>query len=166
MLLTAAFADQAQVVAAVVPVNLGAAANNGPWVSLKNYERVTVLFVKGAGTAGEDPVLTLEQAQAVGGTGAKALPFTRLHVKQHASALPATWTEVVRAAANTYTNDTLAEELAVIAVDVKGEDLDVDGGFDCIRASVPDVGANAQLGCLLYIGWGARYAPPLSMQAN
>jgi len=33
----------------------------------------------------------------------------------------------------------------------KAEDFDINNGYDCIRASISDVGTNAQYGCVLYI---------------
>lgn len=150
-------AEEAQIVAGFGPADMAAAASTGDWVSLKGYERCTVVFFKGAGTAGDDPVLTLSQAQDVAGTGAKALNFTRVDVKQGTLANVGTFTAVTQAAANTYTEATSAEAAAIWLVEVSGEMLDVDGGFDCIRASVADTGTNPQLGACLYVLRGARY---------
>ena len=61
------------------------------------------------------------------------------------------WTKVTQAAANTYTDLTSAELQAIWIVEFNGVDLDVAGGFDCLRARVADIGGNAQLGCLLYV---------------
>ena len=160
------FAELHQVVNGFGPLNMATAANNGGYVSLKNFHRLTILFTKGVGTASEDPTITLTQATDVAGTGAKALNFERLWLKQHASSLPATFTRVTKGTVNnTYTNDTLAEELAIIAIDITPDMLDVDGGFDCVQAAVADVGTNAQLGQLVYILDGA-FSPPLTAQAN
>jgi hypothetical protein len=150
--------DRAQIVEGFAPVDLQAAANDGDWVSLKNYNHVTVIFHKKAGTAGDDPTLTLEQATAVAGTSAKGLNFTRIFTKQGA-ALNAvgTFTEVTQTAASTYTDATSAEVAAIWVVEIDAQDLDVNGGFDCVRARVADVGGNAQLGSLLYILTEARF---------
>jgi hypothetical protein len=51
---------------------------------------------------------------------------------------------------NTWTDTDLAEQAAMVVIDVKAEDLDIDGGFDCIICNVSDVGTNVQLGCLFY----------------
>ncbi|AMS41168.1 hypothetical protein [Aminobacter aminovorans] len=150
--------EKLQIAAGFVPVSM-ATAPTEDWVSLKNYGRMTVVFFKAAGTAGDDPTLTLEQATAVAGTGAKALNFTRIDVKQGADLFAVgQFTTVTQAAANTYTDATSAEVQAIWVLDVEAEDLDVDGGFDCIRASISDVGTNAQLGCMLYLGHEPRYA--------
>jgi hypothetical protein len=159
--------EQAQICCGFVPVNLATAANPGDWISMKNFERLTVIFFAAAGTNGEDPTLTLEQATAVAGTSAKALNFTRIDTKQGADLFAiGTFTTVTQSAANTYTNTDAAENQKIWVVDVKAEDLDVDNGFDCVRASISDVGTSAQIGALLYIAWGAQYAPPLTAIAD
>jgi hypothetical protein len=157
------FAEEAQLAAGFVPVNLATAANDGDWVSLKNYRHLAVIVFKGAGTAGEDPTITMEQATAVAGTSAKALLFTTLYVKQGADLFAiGTFTKVIQAAAATYTNGTLAEEQAILVIEFNAEDLDVEGGFDCVRARIADVGTSSQIGGILYLLSGPRYAPPLS----
>jgi hypothetical protein len=145
------FLEKNQVVAAIIPVDMAAAANNGDWVSLKNYGRVAVILFKAAGTANDDPVFTLRQAQDVAGTGAKALNFTRMDSKVGVQTGIGQFTTTTQAAANTYTDLVSAEAQAVMVVDIKAEDLDTDNGFDCVQLQIPDVGANAQLGCALYI---------------
>ena len=153
------FAEQCNIVSAFVPVDMQDGANTGDWVSLKNYERVSIVLFKDAGTAGDDPTITLQQATDVAGTGAKALAkIDTVFVKQD-TALTSVgqFSKVTQTAAATYTDATSAEDQAVWVIDIQSEDLDVDNGFDCIQASVADVGSNAQLGCAFYVLWGARY---------
>jgi len=153
------FVERHQIVSAVPPVNLATGANDGDWVSLKGYGKITIVFFKGVGTAGDDPTLTLEQASAVAGTGAKALVFETIHVKQD-TVLTATGTYTATKRTTpiaTYTDATSAEDQAIWVVDINAEELDVEGGFDCVRARVADIGVNAQLGCILYILGDPRY---------
>lgn len=152
----AAFAEQVQVCAGFGPVDMSAAANTGDWVSLKGYERVTILFFKAAGTAGDDPEITLEEATSVAGGSAQNLAaIDAVWKKQGTLTAVGTYTKVTQTAAATYTDATSAEAAAIWLIDVKAEDLS--DGFDCIRASVADVGTNAQLGSMLYLLWPARY---------
>jgi len=134
-------------------VDLSAGANTGDYISIKNAERAAVVFVSGVGTAGDDPTLTLQQAQDVAGTGVKALNFMTIYVKQAAVSLAAVtgWTKVTQAAANTYTEATAAEQSLIWIVEIDPNELDVANGFDCIRATVADVGNNAQPGYLYYL---------------
>ncbi|MFN4017613.1 MAG: hypothetical protein ACK4JB_19895 [Reyranella sp.] len=150
--------EKTQIVAGIIPVDTQSGANNGDWVSLKGYGRCAVVFYKAAGVAGDDPVFTLRQAQDVSGTGAKALDFTRIDTKVGAQTGIGQFTTNTQAAANTYTDAASAEAQAIMVVDIKAEDLDVDGGFDCVQLQIPDTGsAGAQLGCALYLLHEPRY---------
>jgi len=158
MNMNADFGEQVQVVPGFGPVDMSTGANAGDWVSMKNYERVTVCFYKGAGTAGDDPTLLIQQATAVAGTGAKDLvAVDKVYVKQGTLANIGTFTITTQTAATDYTDATSAEAAALWMIDIQAEDLDVDNGFDCIQASVADVGVNAQLGAMWYNCWGARF---------
>jgi hypothetical protein len=150
--------EEAQIVAAIIPVDLSTAANNGDWVSLKGYDELDIIIFKGAGTAGDDPVITLKQASDVAGTGAKALNFTRVDSKVGVQTGIGQFTKNSQAAGNTYTDLVSAESQGVFVIHVEAQDLDKANGFDCVQISIPDVGANAQLGCALYILSEARYA--------
>ncbi len=152
--------DTMQFVEGFPTVDLSSGANNGDWVSLKDWGHIAIIFRSGVGTAGQDPTLTIEQAQDVAGTGAKALDFTTIYRKQGATDLSAVgaFTKTEQAAANTYTNLTAAEEALIWVVEFDTPELDSNNGFDCIRATIADVGANAQPGDLLYILSQPRYA--------
>lgn len=144
--------EKVQIVPAIMPVSLATGANNGDWVSMKNYRRCAIVFLAGVGAASQDPTITVLQSTGVTGTPSKALNFTRIDVKQ-ASALTAvgTFTTVTQAAANTYTSDTSGETQKLWVVDIKAEDLDVDNGYDCIQVSVADVGTASQIGTAIYL---------------
>jgi hypothetical protein len=141
-------------------VDLQTGANTGDSVSLKNWHGCAVVFVSSVGTAADDPTLTLEQSTVVAAGDAKALNFTVIYRKQAATDLSSTgtWTRTTQTASNTYTNATSAEQDLIWVVDVRVDEMDAANGFDCIRATVADVGGNAQLGYLFYIPYGPRYA--------
>lgn len=153
------FLEKNNIVEGFLPVDLSGGANTGDWVSLKNYGHVSIVFMSAIGTAGDDPTLTVLQATAVAGTGSKALNFTEIFTKQAATSLASTgtWTRVTQAAANTYTEATAAEQDLIWVVEIDADMLDVDNGFDCVSATVADVGNNAQLGYLYYILSEPRY---------
>lgn len=150
--------EEYQIQAAIIPIDLSAGANNGDWVSMKNYDTLDVIVFKAAGTAGDDPVITLKQASDVAGTGAKALNFTRVDAKVGVQTATGTFTKNTQAAGNTYTDLVSAESQGVFVIHIEGQDLDRANGFDCVQLSIPDVGTNAQIGCGLYILGGSRYA--------
>lgn len=150
--------DKVDIVSAIIPLNLGT-ARAGDVVSMKNWGRCAIVFFKDAGVNGEDVTLTVEQCSSVAVSNAKALTFTRIDTKQGAALTSVgTWTQVAQAAANTYTNTDLGGQQALLVIDIKAEDLDVDNGFDCIRVSTSDAGTAVHLGAGLYILHEPRYA--------
>lgn len=151
--------ENAQIAAAILPVNLATAVNNGDWVSLKNYGHVAIVVIKDGGTAAEDPSFTVRQATDVAGTGAKALNFTRVDKKQAADVQTvAQFTKVTQAASNTYAGDgTSAEDEMIVVIEFDADELDTENGFDCVQLQIPDVGAAAQLAAAIYILTEPRY---------
>ncbi len=141
-------------------------ARTGDVVSLKNYRRCLILLVKAIGTAGQDPTITLAQGTDVAFGTNKALTFTELFVKQDPTSLAdvGQWTQVTQAAAATYTDLTSAEQACIWAIEIKAEDLDIANNYDCVRASIGDVGTNTQLGTVIYIlGDPLNSGPPEDM---
>lgn len=146
------------IVPAIAPLDLQT-AREGDWMSMKNCQGVAVVVFKGAGTAGDDPDVTIEQATDAAGTDAKDLvAITRIYKKQGTLTAVTAWSEVTQAVSASFSADaTSAEEQAVYVIQVDAEMLDRNGAFDWIRVKVADTGTNAQLGCALYIPYGLRY---------
>jgi len=150
--------ERLQIQPVMAPVDLNDGATTGAYVSLKNYESCLCVLVCGDGTAGSDLSISMYQATAVAGTGAKVLNCLetgRIYVKTAGTwALVAAigqWTEETQATADeTYTDTDSGEEVQIWAFEVKASDLDVTNGFDCIRMDIADPGA-AKLGAALYI---------------
>lgn len=150
--------ETAQVVTAIVPVDSQAGANNGDWVSMKNFDRCTVIIVKAAGAAGDNPVITMKQATDVSGTAAKALNFTRVDSKVGVQTGIGPFTTNTQASANTYTDAASGNAQGLFALEFQAADLDSKNGFDCLQLSIPDTGAGgAQLLSAIYIMRGSRY---------
>ena len=160
------FAEQVQVVSGFLPVAMQTAANTGDFVSLKHYDKVSIVFFKAAGTATEDPTLTIEEATAVDGSGNTPLAvIDRIYAKQN-TVLTAEGTFELRTqtAASTFVGDgTSAEEAGLYVIDVYASDLS--DGFTCINASIGDVGTNIQLGCILYFLWSPRFGEQTLLSA-
>lgn len=136
-----------------VPVDTQTGANTGKRISMRYYEALTIVVFKAAGTANDDPVLTLQEHNASsGGTSQNLAALTVYYQKQAATlAGTETWTEVTQAAAATITfNSTSAESQAIYAIPVNATALS--DGFTHLSASIADTGsAGAQLGSILYI---------------
>jgi hypothetical protein len=131
------------------PKNYTGAAMADSYVSLKYFSKLTIVIRTGA-WAGGTAAVTLLQATAVAGTGAKALSFV-----DYWDDVTTTGTLVKKAAVSNTFNLATANKVYVIHVDVGI--LDVAGGFDCVSLAVASPGANADFYGAIYIGDGARY---------
>lgn len=160
--------ERIQIAEGILPLNL-TTARTGRVVSMRNYRRMGILFYKGIGTAGQDPTLTILQGTDIAFGTNQALNFAKIWVKQDLTKLSdvAQWTLVERTGGsitNTYTDATSAEQAAMWWVEFQQSDLDIANGYDCIRASIGDVGTNEQLGSILYFGADPIYpAAPENM---
>jgi hypothetical protein len=140
------------------PKNYTGAAMADAYVSLKNYGTLTIKISTGA-WAGGTAAVTLTQATAVAGTGAKAVAFT-----DYWDDLTTTGTLVKKAASSNTFNLGTANKSYVIHVDASM--LDMAGGFDCVTLSVASPGANADFYAVEYILSDARYqqaTPPSAL---
>ena len=102
------FSEQVHLVPGFLPVDMNGAGGAADWVSLENYGKATIVFFKAAGTAADDPTITLQQGKTVaGGTPIDLDVIDKVYVKQ-ATVLTATgtFTVVTQTAANTYTEAT------------------------------------------------------------
>lgn len=151
----------------IVPINIGSARSSDV-ITLKNFGRCAIVFYKAAGSASEDPTLTVLQATSITPSGAKALNFTDIYTKQGTLTSVGTWTKTTQAAGNTYTNATASENEAIWVIDINVEDMDVDGGFDCIQVTIADAGSVNQIAALFFVPHEPRYvlAGGLSAIAN
>ena len=108
------------------------AAIEGDWVSLRDYNECTILIQ--AGALGADIVWQIEQATTNTGTSKK---------------------DVV---GKTVSHINGTDEGVLKTLQVRGEELDVDGGFDFIRLQAPDPGTAATFAAATYILTNARFA--------
>jgi hypothetical protein len=145
-------------VACIVPKDLQDNAHNiGVRVSLKDCEGVDFVLYKGAGTNGQDPVVDIQQANAASGGTAKDLNcIAHFYTKKEASLDgDELWVETTQTVASEITVDSdLAEVECIQVYHVNASDLDFAGGFYWAFVYIADVGANAQLGCVLAIRTG------------
>lgn len=140
-----------------VPVDIN--TNNGETgkrCSLKHASGVTIVVIKAAGTAADDPTLTLKQYTASsGGTTANLAVIDHYYLKNE-TALDndESWTKVTQTAAATIADPggagTSAESQQIVAIEVSANSLS-DGyawvGLDYAVAGL----ANAQLATWFYI---------------
>lgn len=140
---------------AIAPVNTTGAGQDGDWVKFTG-QRMLIIVQAGA-WAGGAAALTLQQATDNGGTGAKALAFTRRWTKTATGTPGSAAAKLAETAvvSSTFDVDT-ARQVHVIEVDA--DRLDVNGGFSHLRVRTATPGANADLLSALYLQGDLRYA--------
>ena len=145
------------------PIIGALATTNGDcdYVSLKGYDRLTIVVAVDNAATVTGGAVTLKQATAVAGTNEKALAFSKMWANLDAAAGD-TLTETA-VTSDTFTTLTTDNKNALYVIEVKAEDLDVANGFDCVRVDVLLM-ANA-VGFVQYILHGARYASPIAVAA-
>lgn len=158
--------ESCQIVPAFMPVNMAAGDNTGDFVDMSHFNRLAIVFIASAGASGQDPTVTVLQAQTNGGS-AKALDFTRVDVKQGTalSAIGAFTTVTKSVASNTYTSTGSGGLQKLWVIDIRASDLDRNNGYRWVQASVADTGSTSQIGAMLYILYEPRYIPALDVSA-
>lgn len=120
----------------------------GTYFSMKGASRATVFINVTNGSTVTGSAITLTQATAVANTGGKTLGFTRMLANTDTGAGD-TLTETT-VSSNTFTTGTTNSKRLLYVLDIKATDLDVDGGFDCVRVNHGD-GANTTLSVLVLL---------------
>ena len=161
MLQSLKLVDVAKVVQGCPPAALATTAGDGDYVSLKNYDRLTILLSVKNATTVTGGVITLKQATAVAGTSEKALAFAKVWANTDTDAGD-TLTETA-VTSDTFTTDTTNSKNLLYVIEVKADDLDRANGFDCVRIDSASM-ANA-VGAVLYVLHGTRYKSPAAVAA-
>lgn len=108
----------------------------GDYISLKNYAGVTIIIMVDVASGTDTGAVTLTQAKEVAGSTTKALGFDYV------------WSNVDTEAADALTKTAVTSDTfdaggvtksCLYVIEVKAEDLDVDGGYDCLRANLATV---------------------------
>ncbi len=164
--MTEGFLERNTIVSAFVPVDMQTANNDGDWVSLAKYDRCLCVLFKGIGTATDDPIFNLQQADSNTGGNAKDINFTVIHKKVGSQLTTLDFSRVTQTAATSHTDAVSAEAEAIMAVEIKADEMDIDNGFVWLRLDIANIGSNAQIGCAFYILIGARYKQPTPPDAQ
>lgn len=127
----------------------------GKRCSLKHASGVTIVIFKAAGTAGEDPTLTLKQHTAyTSGTSANLAVIDHYYLKtETALDNDESWTKITQTAAATIADPggagTSAESQQVIAIEVSANSLS--DGYGWVSLDYAVTASNAQLATWVYL---------------
>lgn len=124
------------------------------YVSLKNYNHLTIVLSALNATTVTGSAVVLTQATAVAGTGAKTLAFTKAW--RNIDAAAADTLAEFTVSSNTFTTDSTNSKRLLYVIEVEAESLDVDGGFDCVTVGLAN--ATATTITATYILSGCRDA--------
>jgi hypothetical protein len=139
----------------VAPSDLSVAASTGKRIYMSDLRSVDVVIIKGAGTAADDPTVTLVASDAqTGGTSANLTAISAYHLKDGATlAGTETWSKLTQSAAATIADPggagTSAEHQQICVISVNPSDMPA--GKPYLSLNIADVGSNAQLGAVIYI---------------
>lgn len=135
------------------------------WVSLKDYNHITIDVIFKNATTVTGSAIALQQATAVAGTSAKALAFAKAwrNVDDASSAAMAEFT----VSSNTFTTDATNSKTGLYRIEVDADDLDINNGFDVIQATTGNATAATlvvvyHLSGPRYGGEAAAFGDPLS----
>jgi hypothetical protein len=124
------------------------------YVSLKNYNHLTIILNVLNATTVTGSAVTLNQATAVAGTSAKTLGFTKVYRNLDCAAGDTLAETAV--SSNTFTTLTTNSKRAQYVIEVDAESLDLDNGFDCVQVALAD--ATAATITATYVLSGCRHA--------
>ena|SRR5687767_4832724 len=154
---------------AFTPVDFNTSdAATGHRIHLRNYDHIAFVLFKGAGTAGADPVITVQEHSAnTGGTSQNLAVVDEFYYKGETTLDgDEVWTRVTQTAAATASVDTWAEVELIAVLEVASQSLSA--GFEWVSCNIAATVANAQLVSGLYIMHGLKIQrrPDLLAQPN
>lgn len=150
--------EQAKLVTGLAPIT--PSSSTPDYVSLKGYNRCTVVILAANGTTVTGSAITLKQATDVTNSlsDEKALAFSTMLANTDTAASDALTATAVTS--NTFTTGTTNSKNLLYVIEVQETDLDINNGFDCIRAGTANA-ANTTLS-VLYVLWPAKYGKATS----
>jgi hypothetical protein len=149
--------EQARMIQATSMVALASIAGAGVTVSMKGYDRCTIILNVLNGASGVvGGVIVLKQAKTVAGGSLKALGFSRMLQNLDVAADPNNFAETA-VVSNTFTTDTTISKQLCYIMEVEAQQLDLANGFICVQAVSTLMAGTGTVGQFTYILRGARY---------
>ena len=160
------------IVNVIAPVDLATAANQGKRVLIAHSAWCTLVIHKAAGTAGQDPTIDVQQADAASGGTEKDLDVVAYYYLKSEATLDGdeAWVKETQTAASEIADPggdgTSAESEQIIVIEIDPASMDIANGFKWITIDIPDPGAAAQLGACLAILKMTNPTAPASLPAT
>ena len=157
------FDADTKVVAGIVPIDLSGGAKNGDWVSLSDYDSLTVVYVTDVGTAGQDATIKLQQSTTNAGAGpVKDVVAGQWYVVQGAALDDDFETD---GTPGSFEDD--GETMCIARIEITADQLDLANGYAFVRVHASNPGATAgKFGAAVYILRGARYVLAVDEQPS
>ena len=144
--------ENAKIVMGLPPILPVSASTD--WVSMKNYDRCTVIILADNATTVTGSAITMDQATDVSGTGTETLGFTKMWANIDTGATDTLVETTVTS--DTFTTDTTNDKNLMYVIEVKAEDLDFGAAYDCFQVDLATAVASIMSVC--YVMWNSRYA--------
>ncbi len=144
--------------------NLLPSTTTPAYVSMRGWNHLTVVITVRNVTTVTGSAITLKQATDIANAGSdeKTLAFDTMWANIDTAASDVLVKTAVTS--NTFTTDTTNSKLLKYIIEVDAESLDVDGGFDCVRAGTGNAVANVVN--IEYILSGQRFGGQTSSQVT
>lgn len=143
----------------IAPKDLSSGASTGLRIDMRKATTCTFLIYCGAGTAGDDLLVDLQEHTASSGGTSQDLDTITEYFKKSETTLDGdeNWTRITQAAASETADatGTTAEEQNLFVIEVRHDQLS--DGFKWISLNIPDLGsAGTKFGCVLAVLSGLR----------
>ena len=153
------FDADTHIAVAILPQDLSVTgAGEGDWVSMADYDSLTVIYASDVGTAGQDLTVKLQQSTTAAGAGpVKDLDAGQWFVAQNTTVGNLGDALAVDGSAGEFEDD--GESACIARVEVTGDQLNVNNDYLFVRVHASDPGTTAgKIGSAVYVLRGARYA--------
>ena len=151
--------EQMKIVQGLAPVTLGGSGEDA--VSLKGYQRLTIVLHINNGAAATGAAVTLKQSSDVAESDPKTLAFDTMWANLDCAATD-TLVETAVTSDTFDTDDTNGKDLMYV-MEVQATDLDVAGGFAVVRLDLVAL-TDADVS-ILYLLWPAKDAKATPVSA-
>lgn len=155
--------EQAKIVVGLGPI--APSTSTPDFISMKGYNRCTIIINQKKTTTVTGSAITLTQATDVSNTAGKTLGFSEAFRALNTGAGGNTDTlSSFTVSSNTFTTDSTNSTEDLYVIELKEHDLDIANNFDCVRVNTGN-SVNATLS-VTYILWPAKYGkatPPTAI---